>query len=173
MLVNLLLDMESGVEPSATPQDDSQSLRCYPRLPHDGILDWTQSADSLDRHVRSLGPPYSYAYTYWGAEKIEVLKARPIHHRSEYLAVPGHVIAIQPNSSIEVATGDGTLSLDLIATSDRPTPFPPGELIRSIRSRLGLRIEDLLLRIRTLEAVISELGATAKADSEDLLNQRD
>ncbi|MEO1020618.1 MAG: methionyl-tRNA formyltransferase, partial [Pseudomonadota bacterium] len=117
LIVDMLRDLESGIDPIAEPQDESKALRCYPRLPEYGMIDWSQPATQIDRHIRSLGPPYGYAYTYRGVEKIEVLKAAPVDHQGDYLAEPGHIIAIGGQGSILVATGSGVLDVQTIRRS--------------------------------------------------------
>lgn len=91
----------------ALPQDDSLATYCYPLVKQDGHLNWTHSAQHLDRQVRACDP-WPGAYTTWQGKRLKVLRARP---RPEWKAegVPGLVVALEPG--VGVFTGDGILEL--------------------------------------------------------------
>ena len=50
-------------------------LRCYPRLPEDGQIDWNQNAEDIHKLVRASGHPYSGAFTFFDGEKVIIWKA--------------------------------------------------------------------------------------------------
>lgn len=91
---------------STRPED---SLRCYPRIPSDGRIDWHASADDVVRLVNASGLPYQGAFFYLKEQKIEVWDACPINV-GNILAVPGQVIHIAEDY-VEVATRSGAVRL--------------------------------------------------------------
>jgi methionyl-tRNA formyltransferase len=115
-----------------------EGLRCYPRLPEDSQIDWRQSSDEVCRLVRASSHPYRGAFTFLGEEQIVVWRARSIVPEDRFLAIPGHVIAVNAAAgSIQVACGHGILELLEIERSGQV--IKPTDFIRSIRSRFTSR----------------------------------
>jgi len=111
-----------------------QGLRCYPRLPEDSQINWNESALQIGRLVRASSEPYPGAYTFLNGEKMIVWRASPVQPSGRFLAVPGHVTAIQKDSgSIHVACGDGMLNIEEIEYQGKR--MAPAEMIKSIRIR--------------------------------------
>ena len=50
-------------------------LRCYPRLPQDGNIDWAQSAAQVARLVRASSRPYPGAFSWHRGQQIKVWRA--------------------------------------------------------------------------------------------------
>ena len=93
---------------TATPQDDAQS--CYAPLisKEMGKLDFSKSAISIDRQIRSM-TPWPSAFTKWKGKQLKVWKAVP-EKGSEKAATPGEVTEVTKDSFV-VATGDGSLRI--------------------------------------------------------------
>ena len=109
--------------------------------------------------MRSLGPPYEHAYTHFEGERWDVLATEPILEPAEYCAVPGHVVARLPNGPITVATGSGLLTISKVRRAEEVVA--PGDLIRSIRKRLG---RDLEAEITALRERVSALEDELRAE---------
>lgn len=132
-----------------------EGFRCYPRLPVDGYIDWSQSAAEIDRLVRASSRPYPGAFTSVMLEervrKLIVWRARVVADDTEDVAVPGHVIRNDAQTGeTYVFTGRGILAIQEAQFFDEPESFRPGERFRSIRFRLGLEagaLVDLLDRL--------------------------
>jgi len=109
-------------------------LRCYPRLPEDSQINWRQSAEKVSRLVRASSRPYNGAFSFLNGEKIVIWKARPVIPEDKFLAIPGHVVALdKTNNSVMVACTDGWLEVQEIERNGEimtPTAF-----IKSIRVR--------------------------------------
>ncbi|MEA2193855.1 MAG: methionyl-tRNA formyltransferase, partial [Solirubrobacteraceae bacterium] len=62
---------------AAVPQDlrPEASLRCFPRAPEDGWIDWSQDAASLARLVRASSAPLAGAYTALGDGRLTIWRA--------------------------------------------------------------------------------------------------
>jgi methionyl-tRNA formyltransferase len=109
-------------------------LRCYPRLPEDSQIDWTESAQKISRLVRASSSPYPGAYSFLNGERIIIWKASVFHQKEKFLAMPGHVVGIQKeNKYIQVACGKGMLEVQEIEFQGKKAA--PGEFIKSIRLR--------------------------------------
>ncbi len=111
-----------------------RGLRCYPRLPEDSQINWNQSAENIGRLVRASSRPYCGAFSFLNGEKITIWKARPIFADDKFLAVPGHVVALnRANGTVMVACSDGFVELQEIERQGQVTL--PTTLIKSIRLR--------------------------------------
>jgi len=94
---------------SADPKD---SLRCYPRKPQDGRIDWYRSNVEILRLINASNKPYSGAFCEFEGEKLIIWDAILAPYEN-FLAVPGQVTAIKENY-VEVACGLGKLRLQYI-----------------------------------------------------------
>lgn len=110
------------------------ALRCYPRMPEDGRIDWTCSAIDILRLVNASGAPYSGASTSYDEHHLTVIDAELSVDNERYLAIPGQVAQIHKGTgSVVVITGEGKLTLKLISVDGKP--MLPAELVKSIRKR--------------------------------------
>lgn len=113
-------------------KDPSDALRCYPRKPEDGSIDWTASAEQVIRLVNACNKPYPGAFCLWQGQKMVIWKAE-LAPAEIFCAVPGQVMDIGVGY-IDVATGKGKVRISSIATGD--DTVTPDRLIKSIRERL-------------------------------------
>lgn len=112
---------------SLTPQPQrGPGLRCHPRRPEDGLLDFTRPAAELARLVRASAEPFAGAFTTLDGERVTVWRARAEALDEPALGVPGQVLAGDP---VAVLCGDGAgLMLERVE---------PAGVVRSGRQRLG------------------------------------
>lgn len=161
MFADLLDGLEAGaILPRPQLDDPVMSLRCFPRLPIDSRLDWTQSADDLGRLVRASAAPFSGAYTFLNGEKVSVWRAYPIQLPYPYLGAPGQVAERRTaTGEVVVLTGDGSLVLQEIETA-RDGRKPAAQIIRSMRARLGMDVEADMMAMRTeIETLKQQIAA--------------
>lgn len=143
--------MSSG--PAVVP-GSATGLRCYPRLPEDGAIDWRQPAVEICRLVRASSRPYPGAFTRYRDQELTVWRASVAVRPSSFLAVPGQVLHVdRSEGTIEVACGSGALRLEEIEIDGRP--IAPAEAVRGLRTRLDTRAE-------------TRLPAPARAPKEDM-----
>jgi methionyl-tRNA formyltransferase len=163
ILLEILDDHRRGLPLEGVPQDPDEALRCFPRIPEYGRIDWTESANQIDRHVRSLGAPYPNAFTYFHNLRVEVLSTDVLDRATDYLAKPGHIIRTHEDGDVWVATGYGIIVLERIQFKDGP-PIPPGQRFGSIRERFGMNvtreIRELTDRIEKLERNLANQEST-------------
>ncbi|HEX2544605.1 MAG TPA: formyltransferase family protein [Ramlibacter sp.] len=113
-------------------KDPKDALRCHPRRPEDGRIDWRASAEDILRLVNACNKPYAGAFCRLDGKPMVVWDA-DLGPEENYLAVPGQVARIGADS-IDVATGRGLLTLKLVEADG--AVLPPARLVRSARSRL-------------------------------------
>ena len=121
-----------GGEIQAQPQDDALASYCQRLSKADGELDWTQTAQHLDRQVRAFSP-WPGAYTTWQGQRLKVLRTRP---RPEWLgeAGPGEVVELP--DGVGVVTGQGLLELLEVQLAGKK-PMAAGPFIRGQRLIVG------------------------------------
>lgn len=116
---------------SLNPED---ALRCYPRIPDDGKINWSKSSIEILRLINASNKPYSGAYCYFEEKKITIWDAELVSDFENFCAIPGQVTKIGENF-IEVACGIGKIRLFSIEFSNEI--LVPSILIKSIRKRLN------------------------------------
>lgn len=134
-----------------TPQstDSSLSLRCYPRSPRNGEIDWNQPATDIDRLVRASSIPFDGAYTHIGLEKLIIWKAHVETPQFPFIGVPGQVAERkQGTGEVSIITGRGFLVLEKVETDQGP--MNATEVIKTIRTQLGMDITTEILNIRKI-----------------------
>lgn len=128
------------------PQTQDPSLASYTcsRIPEDSLIDWCQPTRTIHNLIRALTFPYPGAFTYIKNRRIYVLSARPGPETPPYVGrIPGRVIQVSPDGWVDVLTGDGVLRLMDISLDGR-TLLKPSEVIRSVRSRLGINYAAMM-----------------------------
>ncbi len=136
-----------------TPQK-GETVRCHPRLPRDGLLDWTRPAAELARLVRASAEPFAGAFTFLDDDCITVWRAHPERLAHAAFGVAGHVVDRRNSGHAAVLTGDGLLVLEEIEL--RGERAQAAELLTSTRLRLGLDPARLVERVRCLEERLSD-----------------
>lgn len=156
MFSAVLTNLTVGLEPPR-PQDQRPEvgLRCFPRTPADGWLEWSRDAESLARIVRASSQPLDGAYTLLGHERLTIWRAHHELLHYEHQGVPGQVIEIRRDSGeVMVLAGSGALVLELVQQQGQ-TAVSAAEALSSTRQRLGFHlptvVEDLLRRVAELE----------------------
>ena len=129
-----------------------QSFRCYPRLPEDSFIRWELPVVKIHNLIRAVCFPFSGAYTYhWHkaeVKKLFVLKSRIIKSETKDFASPGHILGNKKETGESlVQCGDGIIALLKCRYEGEQKEFIPGKRWKSIRMRLGVRVEDWLWEI--------------------------
>lgn len=124
------------------PQDHSQATYTCKRIPEDGLIDWSKSAQQIYNLVRGLTAPYPGAYTFIKVdsqvEKIYVWSATLVEEKKNYVGcVPGRVIEILEGEGVKVLTGDGVLVLEDVEMGGYRGWIKADRVIRSIKITLG------------------------------------
>ncbi len=158
MFVEALNGLADGTLASR-PQcmDPAAALRCFPRVPGDGLINWNKPADELGRLVRASAEPFSGAYSFYGNEKIVVWRAHAEVLSYSYMGVPGQVIERRNETGeVLILTGENALVLEEVSVGAEGRRKPI-EVLRSLRIRLGIDMEEQILELRkVVERLLSK-----------------
>lgn len=157
---------QGQLRPEPQPDDLADSLRCYPRRPEDGLIDWRCPAVEITRLVRASAEPFAGAFTYLDHRRLTVWRAADRPFPGPILGVPGQVAAIdRASGEVAVVTGAGSLVLGEVEVETEGR-VPAARLIRTIHTRLGFDavalVEGLERRVADLER---RLGASPPGPS--------
>ncbi|MSR29127.1 MAG: bifunctional UDP-4-amino-4-deoxy-L-arabinose formyltransferase/UDP-glucuronic acid oxidase ArnA [Phycisphaerales bacterium] len=95
--------IKSGKAPR-TPQDEARATVMGRRTPADGLIDWTESAQSIRNLVRAVAHPWPGAFTTAGARKIMVWRVRLAAGSGQ----PGEILSSTP---LVIACGSGAIEI--------------------------------------------------------------
>ncbi|BAZ68242.1 MAG: methionyl-tRNA formyltransferase [Pelatocladus maniniholoensis HA4357-MV3] len=146
------------------PQNNSEATYCCTRLPEDGEINWSKSTRQIDCFIRALVSPFPGAYTYFQGKKLLIWQAKPIENPPIYVGrIPGRIISRSKSEGyIDVLSGDGVIRI-LEVQWEQEERTAAANVIKSVKSTLGLSKFDLLNRIQVLEEEITNLkGAYTK-----------
>ena len=102
---------------TAVEQDHGRATYCRPVTKADGLIDWSGSAVSIERHVRAMHS-WPVAWTRWSGRRLVVRRAHVMTGRVEHVnAAPGQVVGEGPH--VYVMTGSGALALDEVQLEGR------------------------------------------------------
>ncbi len=156
MFADVIDGLAAGtLTPRPQSADPADSLRCFPRRPSDGHIDWSLPADHLARLVRASAEPFPGAFTYLeDGRRLTVWRARADQLPYPWLGVPGQVAERdRATGEVVVLAGEGVLVLEEVQVEDGPR-CRPADLLRSLRTRLGL---DLVAVTDALRRRVAEL----------------
>lgn len=115
------------------PKGPALALRCYPRCPEDGRIDWRKPAVDVLRLINASGKPYAAAFCDFEGQKLIVWREELVEDGEVFCAVPGQVTALG-EGFVDVACGTGKIRIQE-AKVDGRSEAPP-TWIQSIRKRL-------------------------------------
>lgn len=122
---------------SATPQDGRTPLRCFPRRPEDGRIQWDGGVEHVHRLVRASTRPFAGAYCFLnGNEKVVVWRAEQVDADLDWLAVPGQVL-FGSNGDPVIACADGWLRLLEVEVEGMAGEEGKRLILSSLRNRLA------------------------------------
>lgn len=111
--------------------DPANSLRCYPRKPEDGRVDWHKNATEILRLINACNKPYAGAFCDFDGNKLIIWDA-DLAENENFLAIPGQITLIG-EGYIEVATGGGKLRVKEVEATDGERM--PNRIVWSLRQR--------------------------------------
>jgi methionyl-tRNA formyltransferase len=120
------LDLIATGRTDWTPQDRDQASFFHKRSEEDIRVDWTWTADELERLVRAQSEPYPQAFCYHGNERLEILSAAVSQAR--YGGTPGRIFYRE---------GDGVA---IVAGADARRGNNKALLLRRLRTADGTEI---------------------------------
>jgi methionyl-tRNA formyltransferase len=127
------LELNPGFILERQSKDQQLALRCYPRTPEDGRIDWAKPAIDVVRLVNASNKPYAGAYCNFEGDKLVIWDARIVDDDEVFCAVPGQITKIG-DGYVDVACGVGKIRV--VAAEYRGDTVTPAAIIKSIRKRL-------------------------------------
>ena len=115
-------------------QNPEHALRCYPRMPEDGHIDWSKPAIDVLRLINASNKPYPGAFCNFEDAKLTVWDAELVSDTEIFCAVPGQITTIG-DGFVEVACSYGKLRV--VSVEYRGELMSPSSIITSIRQRLS------------------------------------
>ncbi|WP_370936771.1 methionyl-tRNA formyltransferase [Amycolatopsis sp. cg13] len=82
-------------------QDRTKASFFHKRAPRDSLIDWTWSAEELDRLVRAQSDPYPNAFTYHRGEQLRIVRASVSD--GHYGGTPGRIFIREGEGVVIVA----------------------------------------------------------------------
>lgn len=131
----LLETIPAWIDGSITPlrQDSSLATRARRVTKQHGRIDWSQSAEQIERHIRAY-TPWPGAMTTLGSESVRIAQAVVSDATSN--ATPGSILAV--DDAIETATGDGVLRVTRLQRAGK-RELSAAEFARGARDLIGQR----------------------------------
>ena len=115
LLVEVLPNWSEG-RIHVRPQDESQATVTRLLTREDGRIDWEMSAEQIARRVRGYAP-WPGTYTHWGGRMLKIIEASHDHRAAT--GPPGSVSRSDAGDLVDIATGDGTLSVSRLQLEGR------------------------------------------------------
>ncbi|GJM05138.1 MAG: formyl transferase [marine bacterium B5-7] len=134
---SLLDDIASGrAEAIEQTRNPSSALRCYPRLPEDGQVDWSQNVETVHRLVRASSRPFHGAFCHFAdGTRITIWRAYPFKHEEPFCAIPGQVL-LRIEGDPVIACGMGALRLEEVEAKNYTSAETKKFISSSLRTRL-------------------------------------
>lgn len=96
--------------PKAREQNEAHATYYEKRVPEDGLINWSWSADEIARLIRATTSPYPGAFSFVDDQRITVFTARK-YMECRVQGVPGRILRIGANGSFVVQCGTGLLEV--------------------------------------------------------------
>jgi len=113
--------------------DPKAALRCYPRRPEDGRIDWRRPALEVVRLINACNKPYAGAFCYFEGRHLIIWDAALVEDGEVFCAAPGQVTKLGEHH-VDVACGAGKIRITASEVEGRSDV--PRVWISSIRNRL-------------------------------------
>lgn len=114
--------------------DPLKTLRCYPRKPEDGKIDWREPAEDIVRLINASSEPFQGAFCLDQiGKKVLIWRAKVFTDGENWIGIPGQVSQYLPNGDFIILTGSGKLhvsEIEIDSKRDKPYIF-----FKSLRQR--------------------------------------
>ncbi|MBX7483377.1 methionyl-tRNA formyltransferase [Qipengyuania qiaonensis] len=121
MLERSLATIASGQLPRQ-PQDARYATYAAKRTPADGLIDWNDSAGTIERLVRAVGKPYPGAFTSNGEDRLTIWQSRVLPDSGNYHAMRGQIVE-RTEEHFTVMTAEGLLKVEVWETVSGRAPL--------------------------------------------------
>ena len=109
LLVEVLHRIEAG-NVHAVPQNDLEATYCGKIEKKDGLINWKESAEQIERKIRAFNP-WPLCYTFTGGKRLNILEAEAVDYDGAATDFPGKVMGVDKNKGILIQTGNGVIAV--------------------------------------------------------------
>ncbi|MBE4947645.1 methionyl-tRNA formyltransferase [Chryseobacterium culicis] len=113
------------------------------RKEEDGLINWNDNAQYINRLIKAASKPHPGAYTYCKDEKITVWSCR-LEKDLQFKGVIGRVLLKNEKQECLIQTGEGLLWIEDYEFKEQPV------IQINVGDKLGYSIEDEIYRIKTI-----------------------
>lgn len=107
LLVGHLPALLTGTAELAPQRTDIEPTYYPKRVPGDGVIDWRDRSERIDRIVRAVARPYPGAFTFDGDRKVFIWRGGPFDRSLPFGdSVPGQIVATFHDNTFVVRCGD-------------------------------------------------------------------
>ncbi|HWA23856.1 MAG TPA: formyltransferase family protein [Caulobacterales bacterium] len=105
------------------------------RTPEDGRIDWSLSAEEIDRLIRAVCRPYPGGLTRLGEQTIAIHRATPANGVSAIYGAPGQIAMTSDDKRLIIVCGKGSLVVEEAVTDSGADAVPL--LVKAANQRLA------------------------------------
>jgi len=109
LLLKTIEGLKAGSVASTAQDEEAVSFAAILKK-EDGLIDWSQSAQEIDRRIRAF-TPWPSAFTHYEGKLVKIHDARPVD--TSATDAPGTIVKAQ-GKDLWIVTGDGVLSVDAL-----------------------------------------------------------
>lgn len=133
-LADFVRDLGEGPLPAGEEQDEEAVTVCRKIRRQEGAVDWTRSAQEVDRLVRAMaGWPWAFSRLP-GGQEVRILEG--VVRGEHGTAAPGTIVALEPG--IQVQCGQGTFQIDRLQRPGKAA-LASDEFLRGLPVEVGQR----------------------------------
>lgn len=151
--MDLYHDLEAGTWTEKEQANDKATYRAK-RVPADGVIDFQEPAENIDRLVRAVSEPFPGAYTYYDDRRVRIWRSDP-YSGPEFKGRPGQILKRQ-ESGLVVQAGDQPIVLRELTIDGEPVPAGNFSADKIFGYRVQDMIYDLRIRLANLEKKLGE-----------------
>lgn len=113
------------------------------RKEEDGLINWNDNAEYINRLVKATSRPHPGAYTYYKDEKLFIWSCR-IEKEIQFKGVISRVLLKNDNGEFLIQTGDGLLWIEEYSYKN------DSSISVHVGDKFGYNIEDEIYKIKTI-----------------------
>ena len=109
LLVEVLHRIDEGTA-DAVPQNDAEASYCGKVEKSDGMIDWGETAEIIERKIRAFNP-WPVCYTFLDGRRLNIFEAEIAEGGKSGTDLPGKILGVDKNHGILVQTVNGILAV--------------------------------------------------------------
>lgn len=113
------------------------------RKEEDGIINWNDNANYINRLIKAASKPHPGAYTYCKDEKLVIWSSR-LEKELQFKGVIGRVLLKNEKQELLIQTGEGLIWIEKFTFRDDL------DISINVGDKLGYNIEDEIYKLKTI-----------------------